>query len=108
DLRKPLLNTGSWYRLGSRQSSIKTSSSQVLKDGAVSVVACVMIVALGPTYPIWFHLAGYSSPTQSAITKDLCLSVSQFYLFGSLSNVGAMVVGAIVSGQIAECIGRKG
>lgn len=48
DLRKPFLHTGSWYRMGSRQSSIMSSSAQVLRDGSVSVVLCVLIVALGP------------------------------------------------------------
>ncbi|XP_021667480.1 sugar transporter ERD6-like 6 isoform X1 [Hevea brasiliensis] len=104
DIRKPFLHTGSWYRMGSRQSSMM-GSSQVIRDSSISVVACVMIVALGPIQ--FGFTSGYSSPTQTAITEDLGLSVSEFSLFGSLSNVGAMV-GAIASGQIAEYIGRKG
>ncbi|GAV67234.1 Sugar_tr domain-containing protein [Cephalotus follicularis] len=104
DLRKPFLHTGSWYRMGSRQSSL-LGSSQVIRDSSISVVACVLIVALGPIQ--FGFTAGYSSPTQSAIIEDLGLTTSEFSLFGSLSNVGAMV-GAIASGQIAEYIGRKG
>lgn len=47
NLRKPFLHTGSWYRMGSRQSSMM-GSSQVIRDSSISVVACVLIVALGP------------------------------------------------------------
>ncbi|KAJ9567132.1 hypothetical protein OSB04_003098 [Centaurea solstitialis] len=104
DLRKPFLHTGSWYRMGSRQSSMMTSS-QMIRDRSVSVLACVLIVALGPIQ--FGFTGGYSSPTQTDISRDLNLTVSEFSLFGSLSNVGAMV-GAIASGQIAEYIGRKG
>ncbi|CAI9116738.1 OLC1v1017971C1 [Oldenlandia corymbosa var. corymbosa] len=104
DLRKPFLHTGSWYRMGSRQSSMM-GSSQAIRDSSISVVACVMIVALGPIQ--FGFTGGYSSPTQNAIMRDLKLTVSEFSVFGSLSNVGAMV-GAICSGQIADYIGRKG
>lgn len=105
DLRKPFLHTGSWYRMGSAHSSMMTSSQMVFRDSSVSVLACVMIVALGPIQ--FGFTCGYSSPTQSAITEDLSLTTSEFSLFGSLSNVGAMV-GAIASGQISEYMGRKG
>lgn len=104
-LRKPLLHTGSWYRMSSRQSSMLSSSAQIIRDGSVSVLLCVLIVALGPIQ--FGFTCGYSSPTQSEIISDLGLSISEFSVFGSLSNVGAMV-GAIASGQISEYIGRKG
>ncbi|KFK44080.1 hypothetical protein AALP_AA1G213400 [Arabis alpina] len=104
DIRRPFLHTGSWYRMGSRQSSM-LESSMVIRDNSISVLACVLIVALGPIQ--FGFTSGYSSPTQAAITKDLGLTVSEYSVFGSLSNVGAMV-GAIASGQIAEYMGRKG
>ncbi|RDX76184.1 Sugar transporter ERD6-like 6, partial [Mucuna pruriens] len=104
DLKKPFLHTGSWYRMSGRQSSV-FGSTQAIRDSSISVFACVLIVALGPIQ--FGFTAGYTSPTQSAIITDLGLSVSEFSLFGSLSNVGAMV-GAIASGQIAEYMGRKG
>ncbi|KAK0605138.1 hypothetical protein LWI29_023124 [Acer saccharum] len=105
DLRKPFLHTGSWYKMGSRQSSMMSSSAQFLRDGSISVVFCVLVVALGPIQ--FGFTCGYSSPTQAGIVSDLKLSVSEFSIFGSLANVGAMV-GAIASGQMAEYIGRKG
>ncbi|KAI4381716.1 hypothetical protein MLD38_007765 [Melastoma candidum] len=107
DLRKPFLHTGSWYKMGSRQSSLMgmTSSAQILRDSSVSVVFCVLVVALGPIQ--FGFTCGYSSPTESGIISDLGLSLSQYSIFGSLANVGAML-GAIASGQIAEYIGRKG
>ncbi|CAM8880007.1 unnamed protein product [Rhodiola kirilowii] len=103
-MRKPLLNTGSWYKMSSRQFSAM-GSAQIIRESSVSVVACVLIVALGPIQ--FGFTGGYSSPTQSAIISDLGLSVSEFSVFGSLSNVGAMI-GAIACGQMAEYIGRKG
>nr|CAB3460700.1 unnamed protein product [Digitaria exilis] len=108
-MRKPLLvvNTGSWYRMSSRQSSVApgASSVAVLRESHVSAFLCTLIVALGPIQ--FGFTSGFSSPTQDAMVRDLKLSVSEFSAFGSLSNVGAMV-GAIASGQMAEHIGRKG
>ncbi|KAK4382748.1 Sugar transporter ERD6-like 6 [Sesamum angolense] len=137
DLRKPFLHTGSWYRMGSRQSSIM-GSSQVIRDSSISVLACVLIVALGPIqfgftvkllslllfsaffmfgckrFEMCFEFeqtglfgckkiematewklellielnrSGYSSPTQSALSKDLDLTVSHSLMIAAIPNI---------------------
>lgn len=50
NLKKPLLHTGSWYRMAdmsSRQSSMLGSSAQILRE-SVSIFLVIFIVALGP------------------------------------------------------------
>ncbi|KAH0877921.1 hypothetical protein HID58_065315 [Brassica napus] len=84
DLRRPFLHTGSWYRMGSRQSSM-LESSQVIRDSSISVLACVLIVALGPIQ--FGFTCGYSSPTQAAITRDLGLTVSESLMIAAIPNI---------------------
>jgi MFS transporter, SP family, ERD6-like sugar transporter len=76
-LRRPLLNTGSWYRMSSRQSSFApgTSSMAVLRESHVSAFLCTLIVALGPIQ--FGFTSGFSSPTQDAMVRDLNLSISE-------------------------------
>ncbi|XWS64594.1 hypothetical protein CRYUN_Cryun05aG0016800 [Craigia yunnanensis] len=49
---------------------------------------------------------GYSSPAETGIMEDLGLSMAAYSVFGSIMTVGGMV-GAILSGKIADLIGRR-
>ncbi|XP_041019882.1 sugar transporter ESL1-like [Juglans microcarpa x Juglans regia] len=52
-------------------------------------------------------VSGYSSSTESGLVEDLDLSVAEFSLFGSIITIGG-VIGALLSGKIADIIGRRG
>lgn len=69
----------SWYQMGSRQSSIMGSSAQIIRHNSVSILLCVLFVALGPIQ--FGFTCGYSSPKQSKIISDLRLSLSEFSVF---------------------------
>ncbi|GMP60628.1 hypothetical protein CsSME_00023408 [Camellia sinensis var. sinensis] len=50
---------------------------------------------------------GYSSPAESGIMEDLGLSTVEYSVFASIMTIGGML-GAVVSGKIADLIGRRG
>ncbi|KAL9251747.1 Sugar transporter ERD6-like 7-like protein [Drosera capensis] len=82
-----------------RKSSSRSSRKQPW------IVYLSTLVAICGSYQFGSNV-GYSSPTESGITEDLGLTTSEYSLFGSIVNFGAMV-GAITSGSIADLIGRK-
>uniref|UniRef100_A0A5B7C6Z8 Putative sugar transporter ERD6-like 5 isoform X2 n=1 Tax=Davidia involucrata TaxID=16924 RepID=A0A5B7C6Z8_DAVIN len=50
---------------------------------------------------------GYSSPAESGIMNDLGLSIAEYSVFGSIITIGG-ILGAIVSGKLADLVGRRG
>ncbi|CBI26145.3 sugar transporter ERD6-like 7 isoform X1 [Vitis vinifera] len=70
------------------------------------------VVWLSTTVAVWGSFqfgccVHYSSPTQTAIRKDLNLSLAEYSVFASILAIGAMI-GGITSGHISNFIGRKG
>ncbi|KAH0769822.1 hypothetical protein KY290_013803 [Solanum tuberosum] len=104
-LRKASLHTGSWYRMGSRQSSMMESSAQTLRE-SVSIYLCVLIVALG-SFQFGFTL-GYTNPTQSNIMNDLELSISETLMIAALPNISGWFAISIarMSGHIIFIHGK--
>lgn len=75
-------------------------------DSAVTVIVFFSCsVAVCGSY-VFGSAVGYSSPAQYGIMKDLDLSLAEYSVFGSILTIGAMV-GAIMSGKLADLMGRR-
>ncbi|CAA2972476.1 sugar transporter ERD6-like 5 [Olea europaea subsp. europaea] len=74
-------------------------------SSATIVVVLSTLVAVLGSY-VFGCAIGFSSPAQSGILDDLGLSLAQYSLFGSIMTIGAML-GALMSGKIADFFGRK-
>ncbi|KAM0947735.1 putative major facilitator, sugar transporter, major facilitator superfamily [Dioscorea sansibarensis] len=81
-----------------RDSSSASSSS-------LWVVVASTAVAVAGSF-VFGCSVGFSSPAQSGIMSDLHLSLPEYSVFGSILTIGAMI-GAVMSGRVADMIGRK-
>ncbi|WVZ71825.1 hypothetical protein U9M48_020360 [Paspalum notatum var. saurae] len=99
---KPLLVRvrGSSSDGGGRRRSGSASSS------SIAVVVGSTAVAVAGSFEFGMSI-GYSSPSQMGIMGDLHLTLAEYSVFGSILTIGAML-GAIVSGSIADRASRKG
>ncbi|XP_031404422.1 sugar transporter ERD6-like 5 isoform X1 [Punica granatum] len=73
---------------------------------ATAVVVLSTLIAVCGSY-VFGSAIGYSSPAESGIVDDLGLSVAEYSVFGSVLTIGA-ILGAIVSGKIADLVSRRG
>ncbi|KAI4372250.1 hypothetical protein MLD38_010504 [Melastoma candidum] len=53
------------------------------------------------------NAVGYSSPAETGIVDELGLTTADYSIFGSILTIGAML-GALLSGKVADHLGRRG
>ncbi|KAG2596391.1 hypothetical protein PVAP13_5KG157607 [Panicum virgatum] len=97
EAQKPLLATAAGSSGDGRRGAASSSS--------IAVVVASTAVAVTGSFEFGISV-GYSSPSQPGIMRDLDLSLAEYSVFGSILTIGAML-GAIVSGTVADCVGRR-
>ncbi|XVE62942.1 hypothetical protein DITRI_Ditri06bG0159700 [Diplodiscus trichospermus] len=101
--RSFLLKSGECIRCNS--SSIVELQDQGSSSGITFTVVFSTLIAACGSY-VFGHAVGYSSPAQSGIMKELGLTTAEYSVFSSILSIGAML-GAVLSGRIADLIGRR-
>nr|XP_043608007.1 sugar transporter ERD6-like 5 isoform X2 [Erigeron canadensis] len=69
------------------------------------VVVFSTLVAVCGSF-VFGSAVGFSSPAETGIMDDLGLSLEEYSVFGSILTIGAMI-GAVLSGKIADKLGRR-
>ncbi|XP_010529437.1 PREDICTED: sugar transporter ERD6-like 15 isoform X3 [Tarenaya hassleriana] len=82
-----------------KSSLLSEISNVATRDYAIGFSSCA-----GSAF-VFGCIIGYSAPTQSGIMKDLNLSIADYSFFGSVLTVG-QIIGAFMSGKLADLVGR--
>ncbi|KAK6915529.1 Major facilitator, sugar transporter-like [Dillenia turbinata] len=103
-LASPLLVESDVGR-SSSNGELMTVLPSSLSGSATFVVIFSTFVAVCGSF-VFGCAVGYSSPTESGIMNDLDLSSAEYSVFGSILTIGAMI-GAVISGKMADLVGRR-
>ncbi|XP_076894393.1 sugar transporter ERD6-like 5 [Bidens hawaiensis] len=91
--------------MASRREKVESLLHRGSNHTPSSVLVFSTLVAVSGSY-VFGSAVGFSSPAQTGIMGDLGLSLEEYSVFGSILTIGAMV-GAIMSGKIADRLGRR-